>query len=64
MKNCGHRCVAAGPGSDIDAKGFWVTEGLIGPEQKVPQAAAQVTQFFSNKHGFDVDCVCVYTEKV
>lgn len=60
MKKCGHRCVAAGPGSDIDAKGFWVTEGLIGLEQKVPLAGAQVTQFFSNKHRFDVECVCVF----
>lgn len=59
MKKCGHRCVAAGPGSDMDAKGFWVTKGLIGPEQKVPLARAQVTQFFSNQHRFDVHCVCV-----
>ena len=59
MKKCGHRCVAAGPGSDMDAKGFWVTKGLIGPEQKVPQTGAQVTQFFSNQHRFDVDSVCV-----
>ncbi len=59
MKTCGHRCVAAGAGSDMDAKGFWVTEGLIGPEQKVPLAGARVTQFFSNQHRFDVHSVCV-----
>lgn len=64
MKKRGHRCVAAGPGSDMDAKGFWVTEGLIGPEQKVPPAGAQVTQLFSNQHRFDVhrECVCVCTK--
>lgn len=64
MKKCGHRCVAAGPGYDMDAKGFWVTEGLIGPEHKVPLAGAQVTQFFSNQHRFDVHgvdvCLCVW----
>lgn len=64
MKNCGHRCVAAGPGSDMDAKGFWVTKGLIGPEQKVPLAGAQVTQFCSNQHRFGVHsvsvCVCAH----
>lgn len=43
----------------MDAKGFWVTEGLIGPEQKVPLAEAQVTQFFSNQHRFDAQSVCV-----
>lgn len=63
MKKCGHRCVAAGPGSDMDAKGFWVTVGLIGPEQKVPQTRAQVTYFYSNQHRFDVHslgvCACV-----
>lgn len=65
VKKCGHRCVAAGPGSDMDAKGFWVTVGLIGPEQKVPQTRAQVTYFYSNQHRFDVHsvgvvCMCLH----
>lgn len=59
MKTCGHRCVAAGPESDTDAKGLWVTKGLIGPEPKVRLAGAEVTQFLSNQHRFDGHSVCV-----